>query len=48
MFLLYSVGFNADLLSEYNCVYGTSDNCAETYACLAANIILLRERMSAI
>jgi hypothetical protein len=30
MFLLYSLGFNADLLSEEYCVYGTSDNCAES------------------
>jgi hypothetical protein len=30
MFLLYSLGFNADLLSEEYCVYGTLDNCAES------------------
>jgi hypothetical protein len=29
MFLLYFHGFNADLLSEEYCVYGTLDNCAE-------------------
>jgi hypothetical protein len=30
MVLLYSLGFNADLLSEEYCVYGTLDNCAES------------------
>jgi hypothetical protein len=30
MFLLYPLGFNADLLSEEYCVYGTLDNCAES------------------
>jgi hypothetical protein len=30
MFLLYLLGFNADLLSEEYCVYGTLDNCAES------------------
>jgi hypothetical protein len=30
MFLQYSLGFNADLLSEEYCVYGTLDNCAES------------------
>jgi hypothetical protein len=30
MFLLYSLGFNADLFSEEYCVYGTLDNCAES------------------
>jgi hypothetical protein len=29
MFLLYSLGFNADPLSEEYCVYGKLDNCAE-------------------
>jgi hypothetical protein len=30
MFLLYSLGVNADLLSEEYCVYGTLDNCTES------------------
>jgi hypothetical protein len=30
MFLLHSLEFNADLLSEEYCVYGTLDNCAES------------------
>jgi hypothetical protein len=30
MFLLYSLGFNADLLSEEYCVHGTLDKCAES------------------
>jgi hypothetical protein len=34
MFLLYSLGFNADLLSEEYCVYGTLDNCAESSLCM--------------
>jgi hypothetical protein len=42
--LFYSLGFNADLLSEEHCGYGTSFICNEsfvTYACLAANIVVV-------
>jgi hypothetical protein len=34
MFLLYSLGFNADLFSEEYCVYGTLDNWAESSLCM--------------
>jgi hypothetical protein len=31
---MYSLGINADLLSEEYCVYGTLDNCAESSLCM--------------
>jgi hypothetical protein len=34
MFLLYSLEFNADLLSEEYCVYGILDNFAESLLCM--------------
>jgi hypothetical protein len=34
MFLLYSLGINADLLSEEFCVYIALDSCAESLLCM--------------